>query len=319
MELFQIISYILLFLLLFFLIRLVYPFIYLKFFVRSQNLQEKYDATWALITGSSSGLGLILAERLAKQKINLLLLSDDLESLRTQCATLRKNYPAIKVESLCIDMSQPVEAFIQRIEGELQKKPISLLFNNVGYMPVFDFASSEWNQVESHINCTVTNTIQLTHAVVNSLYKRKRIGAIVFTSSIMSFIPTPYSTLYSSTKSYISAFAQSLAIETKKYNIDVCVVQPGPISKTNFLKATGIDNFDKDPFVRLLYSFSQTPKQIINLMLQSIGKFTVIGSSPLWGLVRAFQLVCGENIILYILTKTSTLWGLGRSLKKKSN
>jgi hypothetical protein len=87
------------------------PFL-LHFFVcaflyREQNLKKKYDASWALITGSSSGIGKALAERLLQQGMNVCLVALGDDVFKSTLKELEEKYPACEVRGVFADLSSP--------------------------------------------------------------------------------------------------------------------------------------------------------------------------------------------------------------------
>ena len=69
------------------------------------NLKEKYGASWALVTGSSSGIGKAIAERLAAQNINVVLVALDDDLLKNTSAELANRFPKLQFRAVGADLS----------------------------------------------------------------------------------------------------------------------------------------------------------------------------------------------------------------------
>ena len=80
-------------------------FLTCAFFYREQNLKKKYDASWALITGSSSGIGKALAERLLQQDMNVCLVALGDEVFKATLKELEEKYPSCEVRGIFADLS----------------------------------------------------------------------------------------------------------------------------------------------------------------------------------------------------------------------
>jgi FlaA1/EpsC-like NDP-sugar epimerase len=87
------------------------PFL-LHFFVcaflyREQNLKKKYDASWALVTGSSSGIGKALVERLLQQDLNVCMVALGDDVFKAALKELQEKYPSCEVRGIFADLSSP--------------------------------------------------------------------------------------------------------------------------------------------------------------------------------------------------------------------
>jgi hypothetical protein len=80
-------------------------FIVCAFLYREQNLKKKYDASWALVTGSSSGIGKALAERLLQQDMNVCLVALGDDVFKSTLKELQEKYPSCQVRGVFADLS----------------------------------------------------------------------------------------------------------------------------------------------------------------------------------------------------------------------
>lgn len=168
----------------------------------------------AVVTGASSGIGAVFAQKLAASH-DLLLIArrrDRLEALAGQL--IAANAPAgLKVDLLQADLSgeSGLSAAAERIAAEPN---LNLLVNNAG----FGSRGLFWNvdpalQEEMH-RLHVTATVRLAHAALRNLVPRGS-GALINVSSVAAFVRRPGSASYSATKSWMNAFTEGLYLELK--------------------------------------------------------------------------------------------------------
>ena len=91
-------------------------------------------------------------------------------------------------------------------------------------------------------------------------------GCFVYTSSPAGVMPGPFSVLYASTKSFLSMFGASLAVEVKSNGIDVLVFHPSPIASRFY------DNQKKIDMLDFFKRFAASPTSIPDQVMASIGR-----------------------------------------------
>lgn len=69
------------------------------------DLKAKYRASWALVTGGSSGIGKAITEKLAGQNINVVIVSLDDDLLKTSVTELKKRFPKVEFRAIGVDLS----------------------------------------------------------------------------------------------------------------------------------------------------------------------------------------------------------------------
>ena len=94
-------------------------------------------------------------------------------------------------------------------------------------------------------------------------------GCVCFTSSPASFMPTPFSVVYGSTKAFLTEFGASLAPEVRRDGIDVMVFHPSPVATRFYDKA------HKFGALEMFKATAVTPDKIANCMLASVGHIVV--------------------------------------------
>ena len=187
----------------------------------------------ALLTGAAQGTGYALAENLAEQGYDLLIVDIQEDKLCHKAEQLRKKY-SIEVKFLALDLSQPDAAeTVYRfcIDNQIE---VYILINNAGrfaFDPIADMATDTYNAIlQLHVN---------TPAKLSKYFgadmKARQEGYILFLSSLSAWMPYPYISLYASTKMFLRTFSRAIHFEFSEYNVGVTTVCPGAVD-TDFFK-----------------------------------------------------------------------------------
>src|SRR3984893_12040038 len=190
----------------------------------------------ALITGASSGIGAIYADRLAKRGYDLILVARNqsrLDSLaqRLQAETGRS------VETIAADLN--AKADLARIETTLRNNAnITLLVNNAGVGAAGPLLNSDVDKMDEMIRLNVGALTRLTYAAVPGFVARGG-GTIINISSIVAISPETLNGVYGGSKAFVLAFSQSLQHELAPKGIRVQAVLPGATA-TEFWDIAGL-------------------------------------------------------------------------------
>ncbi|MGL6242091.1 SDR family NAD(P)-dependent oxidoreductase [Pseudomonas sp.] len=191
----------------------------------------------ALVTGASSGIGAIYAERLAARGFDLLLVARDEERLQAAASKLRAEH-GIQVEVLKADLTQKDD--VLKIEQRLRSdSSISLLLNNAGVAADGLLANSDMDQLEKLIQLNVTTVTRLASAAAASFAKAGR-GSIINIASVVALFPERFNATYSASKAYVLSLTQSLNAELDGTGVKVQAVLPG-VTRTEIWERSGID------------------------------------------------------------------------------
>ena len=200
----------------------------------------------ALITGASSGLGAVYAQRLAARGYNLVLVARRADRMEKLAAELQQAH-AVAVRTVAADLT--ADADTARIEQLLRNEQIDLLVNNAGMGPAATTSDMSDADAAATLTLNVTALMRLTRAALPGMRARKS-GAIVNVGSVLAFGAFPATTLYSATKAFVLTYSQGIQQEVRDDGILVQTVLPaGTI--TEFYEAAGmsIDNFDRSVFM----------------------------------------------------------------------
>ncbi|MFJ7796592.1 SDR family NAD(P)-dependent oxidoreductase [Pseudomonas sp. NPDC096950] len=191
----------------------------------------------ALVTGASSGIGAIYAERLAARGFDLLLVARDEQRLEAAASKLRTEH-GVQVEVLKADLTQKDEVI--KIEQRLRSdSSISLLLNNAGVAADGLLANADMEQLERLIQLNVTTVTRLASAAAASFAEAGR-GTIINIASVVALFPERFNATYSASKAYVLSLTQSLNAELNGTGVQVQAVLPG-VTRTEIWERSGID------------------------------------------------------------------------------
>jgi short-subunit dehydrogenase len=189
----------------------------------------------ALITGASSGIGEVFAQKLAARGYDLILVGRRDERLRTLAASL----PA-HAEVLSADLAS--EAGIAAVEHAIRDcARLELLVNNAGFGTLGRFWETDIaGQTRMH-EVHVMATMRLTHEALAGMVPRGR-GGVISVSSVAAFGQTVGSVSYCATKAWINSFTEGLDMELRGLGsaVKVQALCPG-YTVTEFHETLGID------------------------------------------------------------------------------
>ena len=191
----------------------------------------------ALVTGASSGIGAIYAERLAARGFDLLLVARDQERLEATASKLRAEH-GVQVEVLKADLTQKDD--VLKLEQRLRSdSSISLLLNNAGVAAEGLLANADMDQLERLIQLNVTTVTRLASAAAASFAKAGR-GTIINIASVVALFPERFNATYSASKAYVLSLTQSLNAELEGTGVKVQAVLPG-VTRTEIFERSGFD------------------------------------------------------------------------------
>ncbi|MET3856110.1 SDR family oxidoreductase [Rhizobium sp. OAE497] len=178
----------------------------------------------ALVTGASSGIGAIYADRLAKRGYDLILVARNGERLSALASRIGAE-TGRKVETVVADLG--AQADLAKVEALLKgDRNITLLVNNAGVGGTAPLLSADVDKMQQMIDLNVTALMRLTYAAVPGFVARGD-GAIINIASIVAIAPEILNGVYGGTKAFVLAFSQSLKHELTDKNIRVQAVLPG--------------------------------------------------------------------------------------------
>jgi len=177
----------------------------------------------AVVTGASSGIGAVYADRLASRGYGLVLVARRADRLQDLSARLTKAH-GVSVELINADLTK--EEDLARVEAVLSGNPaVRVLVNNAGVARLRPLAASSAEDSFSQIALNVTALTRLTQAVLPA-FKARNEGVIVNISSVLAVHSMPVSAVYSGTKGYVLNFSRGLQAELAGTGVRVHLVLP---------------------------------------------------------------------------------------------
>lgn len=189
----------------------------------------------ALVTGASSGVGAIYADRLARRGHDLILVSRNHGRLDALAKSIMGE-TGRAVEAVAADLNNKTD--LGRIETLLRNDPsITVLVNNAGVGAVDALLASDVEKMDDMIALNVTALTRLTYAVAPRFVARGG-GTIINIASAVAIYPEILNGVYGGTKAFVLALSLSLHKELSEQHVRVQVVLPGAMD-TNFWQAAG--------------------------------------------------------------------------------
>lgn len=190
----------------------------------------------ALVTGASSGIGAIYAERLARRGYDLILVArnrDRLNSLAEHITTETRQV----VEVIAADLADAAQ--LATVEAKLRTDAsITLLLNNAGIGTHTPLLQSNIEYMTQLIALNVTAPMRLTYAAAPGFVARGK-GAVINISSVVGIAPEQLNGAYGGSKAFVLAFSQSLHHELADKGVRVQAVLPGATA-TDFWATGGL-------------------------------------------------------------------------------
>lgn len=189
----------------------------------------------AVITGASTGMGAVFADRLAKRGYDLLLVARNEARMAALAETLRTE-TGRTVDILPADLTNSAE--LAKVEAVLKDNAdITMLVNNAGFGGVASVLTADVDQMENMIDLNVTALTRLCYAAAPAFAARDA-GTIVNISSVVGIAAEILNGVYAASKAYVLAFGHALNNDLKDTNVRVQTVLPGATA-TEFWNVAG--------------------------------------------------------------------------------
>ena len=183
----------------------------------------------ALVTGASSGIGAALADRLAHDGFDLVVVARRRERLVELAERLQRETGA-QVEVLVADLAE-LEGLRRVEERAATDQPLSLLVNNAGFSGYGPFADIDPETLQRLIGVHVLAPARLCRAALPGMIARRQ-GALVNVASLLALsgplqLPMMGHSTYAGAKSFLLTFTQALARELEGTGVQAMVCLPG--------------------------------------------------------------------------------------------
>ena len=197
----------------------------------------------ALITGASSGIGAVYADRLAKRGYDLILAARDEARLNALADRLRGE-TGVKVEVIKADLTD--KADLLKLEQRLAaEEAITTLVNNAGVAGAGDFVGSDPDAFEKMIQLNVVAVTRLASAAARNFVPRDA-GTIINLASVVGLMPELNMPVYGATKAFVTYLTQALRVQFGDSAVRLQAVLPGA-TRTEIWERSGHDIDAMDP------------------------------------------------------------------------
>jgi short-subunit dehydrogenase len=190
-----------------------------------------------LITGASSGIGAVYADRFAARGHDLVLVARDKARLEVLATRLRQAF-GVNVDVLQADLTQSAD--LATVEARLREDAsIGILVNNAGAAQSGSFVEQTPDSVAQLVSLNVTSLLRLSSAISPRLAQAGQ-GAIINIGSVVGLAPEFGMTVYGATKAFVQFLSQGMSLELGPQGVYVQAVLPAA-TRTEIWERSGID------------------------------------------------------------------------------
>lgn len=220
----------------------------------------------AVVTGSTSGIGLAIARALAQEGANVLINGfGDPAAIEKERAGIEAEF-GVKAVYSGADMTKPEQIAEMIALAETTFGAVDVLVNNAGIQfvsPVEDFPTEKWDQI---IAINLSSAFHAIHAAVPGM-KSRGWGRIISTASAHSLVGSPFKSAYVAAKHGIAGLTKSVALEVATNGITVNCISPGyvwtPLVESQIPDTMKARNMTKEQVINDVLLAAQPTKQFV--------------------------------------------------------
>ncbi|MEO8238895.1 MAG: SDR family oxidoreductase [Flavobacterium sp.] len=217
-----------------------------------------------LITGASSGFGLLLATKLHESGHTVIGTSRNPKNTQTR----------FKMLALDIDNETSIKEFTKQLFETVST--LDVLVNNAGYMLMGMAEETTLELGKKQFETNFWGTINLTNAILPNFRKQKS-GQIITISSIMGLMGLPGKSIYSASKHALEGYFKSLRFEVNQFNIKVSMVEPmwfkTNLGNSSVVSNNGIADYDSfraqtNAYIKKSIEDAEQPDAVVNTIIK---------------------------------------------------
>jgi 3-hydroxybutyrate dehydrogenase len=222
----------------------------------------------AIVTGSTSGIGLAMARAFAKEGANVMINGfGDAGAIETERTGIEKDF-GVKCLYNSADMTKPAEIAAMVKEAEAKLGSVDVLVNNAGIQfvsPIEDFPIEKWDQI---IAINLSSAFHAIRAAVPGMKARKW-GRIINTASAHSLVASPFKAAYVSAKHGIAGLTKTVGLELATFGVTCNCISPGyvwtPLVEKQIPDTMKARNMTREQVIHDVLLEAQPTKQFVTV------------------------------------------------------
>lgn len=241
-------------------------------FGRRKNFKKLLGSDFVLITGCSTGSGLVLAQEMAKDGLNIIGTghNDEIYKARDLCTKYG-------IEFIPVVADFKNRESVDKLIEIAKTKDVGAFYLNAGYPLFNNFFKFSEQQIADFMESMIVSQAILTHAFILQSRQRKSRTLIYLTASMAGQAPWPLGQLYCSSKAFFSSLGRHLANEMRiDSKIFVQAIHPSYFRNSNFMKK--LPGHAGDLF-QTLNSFYQTADEVGKILYKTALNSNAIDTS----------------------------------------
>jgi short-subunit dehydrogenase len=231
--------------------------------------QQEMEQT-ILVTGASSGFGLLIASKLHESGYQVIGTSRNPEKYQEKVP--------FKLLALDIANDASIESFAEHLFSQISK--LDVLINNAGYLVTGLAEETSIEIGKQQFETNFWGTVKLTNELLPYFRKQKQ-GKIITVGSLLGLVSLPNVAYYAASKHALEGYFKALRIELNQFNIKVSMVEPSTFKTNIGNSASNVkgDIKDYDVFRQKITSYTKTqfeqapgPEPVMNTVLKIINE-----------------------------------------------
>ncbi|XP_034997087.1 retinol dehydrogenase 8 [Zootoca vivipara] len=243
-----------------------------------------------LVTGCSSGIGLALAVRLARDELKRFRVIATMRNLEKSQELEKHAGPVLEKTLEIKEMDVTSEESIRRCVDTIPQRRVDVLVNNAGLGMIGPVESQSLTSMQQLFDTNFFGLVRLIQEVFPGM-KRRRQGHVVVMSSVLGLQGLLFNDIYSASKFAVEGFCESLALQALKFGVNISLIEPGPV----------ITEFERKLYEEAAnMDLSMVDKETLDIfqgfyMSYSKEVFTALGQSPEEVAEHAMKVITSEK------------------------
>jgi NAD(P)-dependent dehydrogenase (short-subunit alcohol dehydrogenase family) len=215
-----------------------------------------------LITGCSSGIGLLAAQRFARAGFQVFASMRD----PTRGAALREQALAegwwLRTPALDVTSDESVAHAVSSLLAETEGR-VDVLVNNAGYFCLGAVEETSPDELRAQLETNVLGVLRVTRAVLPAM-RARRSGSVINISSVLGRVIIPANGPYQASKWALEALTETLRYEVRQFGIRVVCVEPGPFAteiRTNLVRTAELQRPDS-PYRKMVDRYVESSARL---------------------------------------------------------